>query len=52
MIFGLHVHVGIESGEKAIAISNALSSYIPHLLALSASSPFFEGERPGWLRVE
>lgn len=47
MIFGLHVHVGIESGEKAIAISNALSSYIPHLLALSASSPFFEGEATG-----
>lgn len=42
MIFGLHVHVGIPSGEKAIAIFNALSTYIPHLLALSASSPFFD----------
>ena len=47
MIFGLHVHVGIESGEKAIAIFNSLSTYIPHLLALSASSPFFEGEATG-----
>ena len=47
MIFGLHVHVGIESGEKAIAIFNALSTYIPHLLALSASSPFFQGEETG-----
>jgi carboxylate-amine ligase len=47
MIFGLHVHVGIESGEKAIAIFNALSGYIPHLLALSASSPYFEGEETG-----
>ena len=44
MIFGLHVHVGIESGEKAIAICNSLSTYIPHLLALSASTPYFEGE--------
>ena len=41
MIFGLHVHVGIESGEKAIAVFNALTTYLPHLLALSASSPFF-----------
>ena len=47
MIFGLHVHVGVESGEKAIAISNSLTSYIPHLLALSASSPYFEGEETG-----
>lgn len=43
MIFGLHVHVGIEGGEKAIAVFNALSTYIPHLLALSASSPYFTG---------
>ena len=41
MIFGVHVHVGIESGEKAIAVSNGLTTYLPHLLALSASSPFF-----------
>jgi len=47
MIFGLHVHVGIENGEKAIAVSNALSTYLPHLLALSASSPYFEGEETG-----
>ena len=47
MIFGLHVHVGIESGEKAIAIFNSLTTYIPHLLALSASSPYFEGEETG-----
>jgi carboxylate-amine ligase len=42
MIFGLHVHVGVESGEKAIAVFNALTTYLPHLLALSASSPFFD----------
>ena len=41
MIFGLHVHVGVQSGEKAVAVFNALSGFLPHLLALSASSPFF-----------
>ena len=41
MIFGLHVHVGVQSGEKAIAIFNSLTTFLPHLLALSASSPFF-----------
>ena len=47
MIFGVHVHVGIESGEKAIAISNGLTTYLPHLLALSASSPYFNGADTG-----
>ncbi len=47
LIYGLHVHVGLSSGEKAIAVSNALSSYLPHLLALSASSPFVDFEDTG-----
>ena len=47
MIFGVHVHVGIVSGEKAIAISNGLTTYLPHLLALSASSPFFNAADTG-----
>jgi len=47
LIYGLHVHVGVSSGEKAIAISNALTSYLPHLLALSASSPFIDFEDTG-----
>jgi len=46
-IFGVHVHVGVRSPEKAIAITNALAGYIPHLLALSASSPFWEGRDTG-----
>ena len=41
LIFGLHVHVGVATGEKAIAILNSLTTFLPHLLALSASSPFF-----------
>ena len=47
MIFGLHVHVGVESGEKAIALFNSLTTYLPHLLALSASSPFFTSTDTG-----
>ncbi|NED58012.1 carboxylate--amine ligase, partial [Micromonospora aurantiaca] len=39
--FGVHVHVGISDGAKAIPIVNALSSYLPHFLALTASSPFW-----------
>lgn len=51
MIFGLHVHVGVTSGEKAIAISNSLTTFLPHLLALSASSPFWGGEDTGLASV-
>lgn len=47
MIFGLHVHVGVPSGEKAIAIFNSLSNFLPHVLALSASSPFFDSADTG-----
>lgn len=46
-IFGVHVHVGVRSPEKAIVIANALARYIPHFLALSASSPFWEGHDTG-----
>jgi glutamate---cysteine ligase / carboxylate-amine ligase len=40
--FGLHVHVGIRGGDRAIAVHNALRNLLPELLALSASSPFVE----------
>ncbi|MDQ1436787.1 MAG: glutamate---cysteine ligase / carboxylate-amine ligase [Acidimicrobiaceae bacterium] len=46
-IFGIHVHVGIRSPEKAIAIANAMAGYIPHFLALSASSPYWVGVDTG-----
>ncbi|WP_040338458.1 glutamate--cysteine ligase [Candidatus Blastococcus massiliensis] len=42
-IFGVHVHVGVRSPEKAIPIVNALCQYIPHFLALSSSSPYWVG---------
>ena len=45
--FGVHVHVGIRDGRKAIPIVNALAAYLPHFLALTASSPFWNGEDTG-----
>jgi carboxylate-amine ligase len=46
-IFGVHVHVGVRAPEKAIPIVNALLSYLPHFLALSASSPYWIGSDTG-----
>lgn len=46
-VYGLHVHVGVSSGDKAIALSRALNRFLPHLLALSANSPFWQGEDTG-----
>jgi glutamate---cysteine ligase / carboxylate-amine ligase len=40
--FGMHVHVGINGPDRAIAVSNGLRNFLPELLALSASSPFVE----------
>lgn len=46
-IFGIHYHVGVRSGEKSIVIANALQHYLGHVLALSASSPYWEGHDTG-----
>ena len=46
-IFGIHVNVGVRSPEKAIAMVNALSGYIPHFLGLSSSSPYWMGHDTG-----
>jgi carboxylate-amine ligase len=45
--FGVHVHVGVRSPEKVIPMVNALSAYLPHFLALTASSPFWSGHDTG-----
>src|SRR5579862_4030703 len=45
--FGLHVHVGVAGGDRAIAVHDALRNFLPELLALSASSPFVEGVNSG-----
>jgi len=46
-IFGVHFHVGVRDGERVLAISKGLAGYIPHLLALSASSPYWESRDTG-----
>jgi carboxylate-amine ligase len=45
--FGLHVHVGIRGADRAVAVHDGLRPYLPHLLALSASSPLVEGVNSG-----
>lgn len=42
-VFGQHVHVGCPSGDDAIYLLHALAGYVPHFIALSASSPFQQG---------
>jgi carboxylate-amine ligase len=48
MIWGIHVHIGVDDVNKVFPILNALAVYLPHLQALSASSPFWAGERTGY----
>jgi carboxylate-amine ligase len=47
VICGMHVHVGIDDDELRIDLMNQFSYFLPHLLALSCSSPFWEGEDTG-----
>jgi carboxylate-amine ligase len=47
VVFGLHIHVGLPSGDMALGVMNQLVQYLPHLLALSASSPFWQGVDTG-----
>jgi carboxylate-amine ligase len=48
LIWGVHVHVGIESRDKVLPILNGLLTFYPHLQALSASSPFWGGVATGY----
>lgn len=47
-IFGMHIHVAVPDGIDRLPINNIVRHYLPHLLALSASSPFFEGADTGF----
>jgi len=47
LIFGLHIHVGVEDRETAIHLMNGARYFLPHLLALSANSPFWLGMETG-----
>ncbi len=48
LIFGLHVHVGVEDREVAIHIMNAARYFLPHIFALSTNSPFWLGRNTGF----
>lgn len=48
LIFGLHVHVGMETREMAIHIANSVRYFLPHVFALSTNSPFWEGRNTGF----
>ncbi len=43
-VFGQHIHIGVESGDDAIYLTHRFARYVPHFIALSASSPFSQGE--------
>lgn len=47
LIFGLHVHVGIKDRDTAMALANQVRYFLPHILALSTSSPFWVGRATG-----
>lgn len=48
LIFGLHVHVGIEDRETGIRLMNQARYFLPHIFALSTNSPFWEGRNTGF----
>jgi len=42
-VFGQHIHIGVQSGDDALYLTHGLSRYVPHFIALSAASPFYQG---------
>jgi carboxylate-amine ligase len=46
-VYGLHVHIGMKNSEECIRFNNFFLHFLPHLLALSASSPFWQGDDTG-----
>ncbi|HAH35932.1 MAG TPA: carboxylate-amine ligase, partial [Algoriphagus sp.] len=48
LIFGLHVHVGIENREVALQLMNQACYFLPHIYALTTNSPFWEGRNTGF----
>lgn len=43
-VFGQHIHIGCGSGDEALRLAHGLARYVPHFIALSASSPFYQGK--------
>jgi carboxylate-amine ligase len=42
-VFGQHIHIGVKNGDDALYLTHGFSRYVPHFIALSAASPFFQG---------
>jgi carboxylate-amine ligase len=42
-VFGQHIHIGVENGDDALYLTHGFSRYVPHFIALSAASPFYQG---------
>src|SRR6266571_2477221 len=51
LIFGVHVHVGVDDADKAIHVANGMRVHVPALLALSANSPFWRADATGLASV-
>jgi carboxylate-amine ligase len=51
LLFGLHVHVAVRPADRALAVYNALRSYLPDLAALAANAPFYAGRDTGLASV-
>lgn len=51
VIYGLHVHIGMKDGQECIRFNNFLLPFLSHFLALSSSSPFWQGEDTGLASV-
>ncbi len=51
LVFGLHVHVGLRGADRAVAVHDALRSYLPEVAALAANAPFYEGADSGLASV-
>jgi carboxylate-amine ligase len=49
LLFGLHVHVGIDDADKAIHVANGMRVHLPILLALTTNSPFWRGQATSWM---
>lgn len=47
VVFGLHIHVGVPNGDLAMGVMSLMVQHLPHLLALSANSPFWQGVDTG-----
>ncbi len=46
-VYGMHVHLGMKDGDECIRFNNFFMNFLPHLLALSSSSPFWQGDDTG-----